>query len=83
MQLNIEVAHSLHETAAKPVYEANWIVLKTVWYSIKVLLSPCILRDSRPLVRPFKWGTTGRGQCIGTANRTYFKAGVKDTWKWY
>ena len=26
---------------------------------------------------------TGWGQCIGTANRGYCKAGVKDTWKWY
>ena len=26
---------------------------------------------------------TGWGQCIGTANRGYCKAGVKGAWKWY
>ena len=26
---------------------------------------------------------TGWGQCIGTANRGYCKAGVIDTWRWY
>ena len=46
-----------HETDAWPVYEANWVLFKVVWCSIKMLLCPCILEGSRPLVRSFKWHT--------------------------
>ena len=47
-------------------------------HNILEVRQECQFRILKELLR-----YTGWGQCIGTANRGYCKAGVTDTWKWY
>ena len=68
----VSVQLSSYENAAWPVYEEKWAFFKVEWCSAKVLQGQCLLEGTRPLLRPFNWGTI----------RCFISRGIKTARGW-